>query len=114
MYGCGDSIGCLQLSANRVGEELRVTVERIGGLESLKVSAFKIGSELSITTNLLVDKKSPLKVYAHKIGSELSVTANIVCTTGDMNIEYVPFLVKEGEFVLVDGKIFNVKSYGIY
>lgn len=113
MYGCGDSIECLQLSANRIGEGLQVTAEQIGELDKLKVNAFRIGSELSITANLLADKKYPLKVYAYKVGSELSVTANIVCTTSDVNIEYVPFLVKEGEFVLVDGRIFNVKSYGI-
>jgi hypothetical protein len=112
MYGCSNSIKCIQLSANRIGDDIKVNAERVDN-SHFEIQAVKVGKNLSITAYSLADNKQPLEVYAHKIGSELSVTANIICTIGNVTIDYVPFLVKEGEFVLVDGRIFNVKSYGI-
>lgn len=37
MYRCDNNVGCLSVSAHRVGEELKVSAHRVG--EGIKVSA---------------------------------------------------------------------------
>lgn len=105
--------GCLQITANKIGENITVKVEKINDPELIKIRAWKVGGKLYVTQRSLVDKKLPIEMYAHKIGSKLSVSTNIIYSIGNVDIDYVPFLVKEGEFILVDGQIFNVKSYGV-
>lgn len=81
MYGVGNTIGCLSVSVSLLNK-------------GLDVGVYRIGNGLSAT--------------ATRVGKGLVVQASLVCSVAEVVDTHIPFLVKEGAFILVDGKQFKV------
>lgn len=113
MYGCDHSIdGCLQVSAFRIGEGINVYCERIGITPNgLQTSAYRIGSGIFAYCTRVDKDMIPSKgiiADAYRIGNGLKVTCGIVCGVGVADDNYL--LVKEGLFILSDGRKFKLRE----
>lgn len=84
MYGVGNTIGCLSVSVSILNKGLDVGVSRIGNGLSATVS---------------------------RLGKGLEASVSLVCSVAEVVDTHIPFLVKEGAFILVDGKQFKVLKY---
>lgn len=84
MYGTGNTIGCLSVSVSLLNKGLDVGVSRIG---------------------------NGLEATASRVGKGLVVQASLVCSVEEVVDTHIQFLVKEGAFILVDGKQFKVLRY---
>ena len=83
MYGNHDSVGCLNVTCQRIGNDLEVSCQRLG---------------------------KGLMLVASRIGNGLKVSCGVVCSTGSRKPSY--FLVTEGYFILSDGKKFRLRNGG--
>jgi hypothetical protein len=79
-----DCVGCVKVSVSPVGERLDVRTSRVG---------------------------SDVVLMVWKIGGNLRIETSPVCSIGDVDSMYIPFLVVEGEFILSDSKVFKVLRY---
>lgn len=102
MYGNHDSVGCLQVTASRIGYGLELACQRIG--EDIDMSLTRVGGDLSLSIERV---GGDLMVDALRLNKSLSVTCSVVCST-DMDEGYY-FLVQEGLFILSDGKKFALR-----
>lgn len=117
MHGCGNIIGCMIVSASLLNQGMDATVMRIG--EGINAHVTNIGDGISIKVTSIgnginADVTSignDMNAIVTRIGSGLNASASLVCSIGDIADRYVPFLVKEGDFILVDGKQFKVLRY---
>lgn len=69
-------MGCLVVSGWRVGEGLKIGVERIG--QGLAIASNRIGEELKIGIERI---GQGLDVIANRTGGNLRITAGLVCDT---------------------------------
>jgi hypothetical protein len=76
-----DCVGCVKVSVSPVGERLDVRTTRLG---------------------------SDVVPIVRKIGGNLRIETSPVCSIGDVDSMYIPFLVNEGLFILADGSVFKV------
>ena len=77
-------------------------------LNSFTTNKEIITSYINSDTTIIVQYLNELNVNTKKIGDDLNVSINILCPIEQHESEHVSFLVEEGEFILVDGKIFKV------
>lgn len=103
MYRNHDSVGCLQVTASRIGNGLELACQRIG--EDIDMSLTRIGGDLSLSLERV---GGDLIVDTLRLNKSLLVTCSVVCSTG-MDEGYY-FLVREGLFILSDGKKFALKD----
>ena len=75
MYGCNNHVGCLSVSANRIGDGLNVNSSRL--TDALVISASKISESIKAAANRIGDD---LSASAYKLGEKLRVTCSLVCT----------------------------------
>lgn len=106
MHGCGNIIGCMVVSVSLLNQGMDATVMRIGDGISIKVTSIGNGINADVTSI-----GNDMNAIVTRIGSGLNASASLVCSIGDIADRYVPFLVKEGDFILVDGKQFKVLRY---
>ena len=75
MYRCNDNIGCLSVSAYRIGKSLNVESCKINA--DIDVSAKRIGAKPNIIASII--DTIPI-VTCNLIGKKLVVTCSLVCT----------------------------------
>ena len=85
MHGCNHSIGCLSVSAFRVGDGIDASASRVG--DGLELSAFRIGKGLNVSCNIVcsLNKDAYLRVEPDviwltpdMIGGEFDIYSNVV------------------------------------
>ena len=75
MYGCDNHIGCLSVSANRIGNGLSVETSNL--TIGLYASAYKIRESIKVTANRIGEE---LSASANRLGDKLRITCSLVCT----------------------------------
>lgn len=85
MYRCDHSIGCLSVSAFRVGRDIELTANRIGG--DLLLSATRVGTGIRVSASVVcsVNKDAYLRVSPDVVwltpdmlGGEFDIYSNVV------------------------------------
>lgn len=77
----------------------------MGFLGCLEVSARPCYESVEVSAYRAVESVEP---RAWKVGGDVTVSASPACSIGELVDMYIPFLVTEGVFILVDGSIFKV------
>lgn len=104
MYRCNDTIGCLSVSAYRIGGILNVESYKING--DIEISAKRIGVKPNIIASVIDSKPN---VICKPIGKKLVVICSLVCTVNkaaylDVNPTYVwltPDMLSSAEFDII-------------
>lgn len=104
MYRGNDNIGCLSVSAYRIGGSLNVESCKINA--DIDVSAKRIGVNLNIVASGIDSK--PI-ITCNPIGKKLVVTCSLVCTVNktaylDVKPDYVwltPDMLSSAEFDII-------------
>lgn len=111
MYRCKDNIGCLSVSAYRIGGSLNVESYKINA--DIGVSAKRIGIKPNITACIIDSKPN---ITCKPIGKKLDVTCSLVCTVNKatyLNVkpDYVwltPDMLSSGEFDIISNVNWNI------
>lgn len=104
MYRCNDNIGCLSVSAYRIGGILNVESYKINA--DIDISAKRIGVKPNITACIIDSKPN---ITCRPIGKKLVVTCSLVCTVNkaaylDVKPTYVwltPDMLSSAEFDII-------------
>lgn len=104
MYRCNDNIGCLSVSAYRIGGILNVESYKINA--DIEISAKRIGVKPNITACIIDSKPN---ITCRPIGKKLVVTCSLVCTVNkaaylDVKPTYVwltPDMLSSAEFDII-------------
>lgn len=104
MYWCNNNIGCLSVSAYRIGGSLNVESCKINA--DINVSAKRFGVKPNIVVSIIDTK--PI-VTCNPMGKKLVVTCSLVCTVNktaylDVKPDYVwltPDMLSSAEFDII-------------
>lgn len=91
------------MSVSRVGIPLLFSAEEVQG--DLSFDAKRVGSSFTSMTHRIGDK---LEVYVGRVSTGLDFSVSLVCLVGKDKDGREVFMVKEGVFLLEDGKTFRV------
>lgn len=100
MHGCNHSIGCLSVSAGRIGDGLSVDATRVGFDEEhddLNLSAWRIGNGISVSASVVCEVaggayirfKEDILVWVGNDNNEGVIKYNVLTATGAWSLEEV-------------------------
>ena len=78
----------------------------MGVLDCIKANAFPIKLDINFTASRVGIER--IEASASRFGVQIEASVYPVCPIKDEEAKHVPFLVKEGVFILNDGSIFKV------
>lgn len=104
-------MGCLSVSASRIGNGISCDAFRIG--EGIHVNANKIGKSIQCEAEILNKK---LNISVSRLGERLNVSTHLICTINksaylNVNPDYVwltPDMLSSGEFDIISNVNWNI------